>query len=96
VYDLMMQRTIERLGAWRGPRENALEELIRGVTCEHPGKADTVRDALTTSVERGDLVLQETAEGWRWRWLEELPDKRGQGVEGSRGRGEKRSRYTDT
>lgn len=87
VYDLMMQRTIERLSAWRGPRENALQELIRRVMREHPGKPDTVRDALTTSVERRDLLPHETAEGWRWRWVEELEDTRGRGVKGSRGRG---------
>jgi len=72
VYDLMMARTIERVGAWRGPRGEALDELIRRVQREFPAKAETAADALTTAAGRGDLVCMEDGGRVRWRWQDTL------------------------
>jgi radical SAM superfamily enzyme YgiQ (UPF0313 family) len=72
VHDLMMQRTIERLGAGCGRGHGALGELIRRVTGEFPGKAETVGDALTAAARRGDLARAEGSGGVRWYWQETL------------------------
>jgi hypothetical protein len=72
VYDLMMARTIERVGAWRGPRAGALDELVRRVQREFPAKADTAANALTTAAGRGDLVCMEDGGRVRWRWQDTL------------------------
>jgi anaerobic magnesium-protoporphyrin IX monomethyl ester cyclase len=72
VYDLMMARTIERVGAWRGTREGALAELVRRVQQEVPAQAATAADALATAAGRGDLVCAESGGVVRWRWQDTL------------------------
>jgi hypothetical protein len=68
----MMARTIERVGAWHGPRGEALDELVRRVQREFPAKTATAADALTTADGRGDLVCMEDGGRVRWRWRDTL------------------------
>jgi hypothetical protein len=72
VYDLMMARTVERVGAWRGPREGALGELVRRVQREFPAKAATAAEALAKTADRGDLVCEAAGGTVRWRWQDAI------------------------
>jgi radical SAM superfamily enzyme YgiQ (UPF0313 family) len=72
VYDLMMARTVERVGAWRGPREGALGELVRRVQREFPAKAATAAEALAKAADRGDLVCEASGGTVRWRWQDAI------------------------
>jgi radical SAM superfamily enzyme YgiQ (UPF0313 family) len=72
VYDLMMARTIERVGVWSGTREGALEELVRRVQREFPAKAATAADALAMAAEQGDLVCEASGRMVRWGWQDAL------------------------
>jgi hypothetical protein len=60
------------MGDWRGPRGEALDELVRRVQREFPAQAATAADALTTAAGRGDLVCTGSGGRVRWRWQDSL------------------------
>lgn len=75
LYDLMMNRAIEALGAWeQGPRQGdqALEELVRRVQPGLDKPAPKVRDALQSALDAGNLVVDTVGAGVRWRWVDYL------------------------
>jgi hypothetical protein len=74
VYDLMMKRTIERVGSWPAGKGSAAEvdRLIERVQPAADANTAVLRDALENAVLRGHLIAENGHGRIRWRWRDYL------------------------
>jgi radical SAM superfamily enzyme YgiQ (UPF0313 family) len=76
VYDLMMQNTIERVGAWpqAGPigAGSALDTLVRRVQEATGLEAPALREALQYAARQQNLIHEHRNRMIRWRWRDQL------------------------
>jgi anaerobic magnesium-protoporphyrin IX monomethyl ester cyclase len=77
TYDLMMNRSIETLGAWSPTESNKesaqLNALIRRVTDDTQRPLDMVTDTLTHAWNKGHLISIRDSQKTFWKWLDHLP-----------------------
>jgi anaerobic magnesium-protoporphyrin IX monomethyl ester cyclase len=74
VYDLMMKRTIEKVGSWPADKGPAAEvdRLIERVQPAADAITAVLRDALENAVLRGHLIAENGHGRIRWRWRDYL------------------------
>jgi radical SAM superfamily enzyme YgiQ (UPF0313 family) len=76
VYDLMMENTIERVGAWPdgqpGNPSRHLHTLVRRVDAATSHGRERIRDALEAAADQGNLICEQTNVMVRWKWKDYL------------------------